>query len=87
MDLPSASAEITFPRVASERLILFDSYSRCPSAPVLDCLSEPLSEKANVFRTVTYSHLRKISCCLIAHPGSQKGGQKKTQKQRIALLS
>lgn len=38
---PSTRAEMTFPRVERDRLILVASFSLCPVAPVLACLSEP----------------------------------------------
>lgn len=38
---PSTRAEMTLPRVERDRLILVASFSLCPVAPVLACLSEP----------------------------------------------
>ena len=38
---PSTRAEITFPRVDRDKLILVASFRRWPVAPVLPCLSEP----------------------------------------------
>ena len=45
MLLPSTKADMTFPRVDSDKLILFASFSRSPVAPVLACLSEPCKTK------------------------------------------
>ena len=42
--LPSTSAEITLPRVESDKLIFVASFSRCPVAPVFVCLSDPCNE-------------------------------------------
>lgn len=39
--LPSTRAEMTFPNVDRERLILVASFRRWPVAPVLPCLSDP----------------------------------------------
>ena len=39
--LPSTSAEMTFPRVDRDKLILVASTKRSPVAPVFDCRSEP----------------------------------------------
>lgn len=41
VDRPSTSAEITFPSVERDKLILLASFRRIPVAPVLLCLSEP----------------------------------------------
>ena len=39
--LPSTNAEITFPKVDSDKLIFVASFRRTPVAPVFACLSEP----------------------------------------------
>lgn len=39
--LPSTRAEMTFPNVERERLILVASFRRWPVAPVFPCLSDP----------------------------------------------
>lgn len=50
---PSTRAEMTFPRVERDRLILVASFSLCPVAPVLACLSEP----CNIWGLMNYSKL------------------------------
>ena len=53
---PSTSAEITFPRVARDRLIFTASLKRSPVAPVLDCRSEPCWEEETQRHTHTHTH-------------------------------
>ena len=50
----STNAEITMPRVESERLILFASFNRSPSAPVLLCRSLPARSTKLSFPTLYF---------------------------------
>lgn len=69
--LPSTRAEMTFPNVDRERLILVASFRRWPVAPVLPCLSDPwrVRRTKNYYReTVKTKGKRNIKFQLYSAP-------------------